>query len=129
LLNILDRDYSGLHRGDLALITSKMDGYVPRTADVIIIDEADHYDRLLKAHLGPDIVISDNCRPYYEETMRGNEMFIKMHKDMPQKEWDIRDLDLHPKGETPRGTTPGWIGGTKKTKQQRKVIKARRKQR
>lgn len=97
--------------------------------DIIIWDEAHQFDRQLKAHLGPDFVFSDNCRPYYEETLRESEMFNqKMFMDIPTKcvNWQ---LPAHKPGETPRGTKPAYIGGTKKTKQQRAAIKARRKQR
>lgn len=96
--------------------------------DIIIWDEAHQFDRQLKAHLGPDFVFSDNCRPYYEEVLRGNEMFNqKMLMDIPTK--CVEEGPAHKPGETPRGTKPRYIGGTKKTKQQRAAIKARRKQR
>lgn len=130
LLNLLDRDFSGsMSRDEVMLLTHKLDGYVPRTPDVFIVDEAHQFDRQLKAHLGPDFVFSDNCRPYYEETMRESEMFNqKMFMEIPTKCGDWQ-LPAHKPGETPRGTKPAYIGGTKKTKQQRAAIKARRKQR
>lgn len=97
--------------------------------DIIIYDEADHYDKRMKDIMGPTFVISDHCRPFYEETMRGSEMFAyKMKHDMPYKDctWSA---PAHKPGETPRGTKPSHIGGKKKSKQQRAVLKARRKQR
>ena len=55
----------------------------------------------------------------------------ELHYSLPHavQEWTVNDLDFHYKGETPRGTSPSFIGGVKKTKQQRAAIKARRKQR
>lgn len=126
MLNILDRDFSGsMGQRDLKLLAEKM-GEMPD--GVIIWDEAIQYDKLLKAHLGPTFVISDHCRPFYEETARESRMFeLKMQHDMPVK---CVDYDPpHKPGETPRGTKPSWVGGVKKTKQQRAAIKARRKQR
>ena len=111
---------------DLTLFVVK---HVEELADgVIIWDEAAQYDKLLKAHLGPTIVISDHWRPFYEETARESRMFeMKMRHDIPVK---CVDYELpHKPGETPRGTKPSWVGGVKKTKQQRAAIKARRKQR
>lgn len=95
--------------------------------DIIIYDEADHYDKRMKDIMGPTFVISDHCRPFYEETMRGSEMY-KMTHDVPYKDltWSVL---AHKPGETPRGTKPAFIGGKKKSKQQRAVLKARRKQR
>lgn len=96
--------------------------------DVIIWDEAHHYDDKLKTYLGPGFVISDHCRPYYEETARESQMFAyKMAHDIPVKEWSYQ-APAHKPGETPRGTKPRFIGGKKKSKQQRAALKARRKQ-
>lgn len=84
--------------------------------DIIIFDEADRYDKRMKDIVGPTFVISDHCRPYYEET------YSVRHDLMCKK-------PTYKAGETPRGTKPSFIGGIKKTKQQRAVTKARRKQR
>jgi len=96
-------------------------------ADLIFFDEAHHYDERIKNYMGPTFVISDHCRPFYEETMRGNETY-KMTHDVPYKDiaWSA---PTHKPGETPRGTKPSYIGGKKKSKQQRAAAKARRKQR
>lgn len=125
LLNSLDCG-AGMSYRDLVFVTEK---HVEELPDGIIIwDEVAQYDKLLKAHLGPNFVFSDNCRPYYEETARESRMFeLKMQQDMPVKYVDYGPP--HKPGETPRGTKPSWVGGVKKTKQQRAAIKARRKQR
>ena len=95
--------------------------------DIIIYDEAHHYDKRVKDIMGPTFVISDYCRPYYEEVIQGSDVY-KMTHDLPYKDmaWSA---PAHKPGETPRGTKPRFIGGQKKTKQQRAALKARRKQR
>lgn len=89
--------------------------------DIIIYDEAHHYDKRMKDIMGPSFVISDHCRPFFEET-------YKMSHNMPVKDWSYM-APSHKPGETPRGTKPSFIGGKKKSKQQRAAAKARRKQR
>lgn len=89
--------------------------------DIIIYDEAHHYDKRMKNIMGPGFIISDHCRPFFEET-------YKMSHHMPVKEWSFQ-APAHKPGETPRGTKPSFIGGKKKSKQQRAAAKARRKQR
>ncbi|MNK75751.1 hypothetical protein D3C87_953010 [compost metagenome] len=113
------------------LFSDKLDGADMRRLQpsIIIWDEAHQYDKALKAHLGPHAEFTESCRPYYEEVLRGNEMFNqKMFMDIPTKcvDWQA---PAHKPGETPRGTKPRTIGGIKKTKQQRAATKARRKQR
>lgn len=89
--------------------------------DIFIFDEAHHYDKRMKDIMGPSFVISDHCRPFFEET-------YKMSHNMPVKDWSYM-APSHKPGETPRGTKPSVIGGKKKSKQQRAAMKARRKQR
>lgn len=97
--------------------------------DIIILDEADHYDKRMKDIMGPTFVISDHCRPYYEETAQASQMFAyKMAHDIPYEK-HLWMPPAHKPGETPRGTKPRFIGGQKKSKQQRAAMKARRKQR
>lgn len=131
---LLDRDFSGsMDHNELR--SFMFDDIGPRgmgggfLSDIIIYDEADHYDKRMKDIMGPTFVISDHCRPYYEETARESQMFAyKMAHDMPYKDltWSAPE---HKPGETPRGTKPRFIGGQKKSKQQRAAMKARRKQR
>lgn len=97
--------------------------------DFFILDEADHYDKALRAHSELTFGVGSCMIPYYEETARESQMFAyKMAHDMPYKDltWSA---PAHKPGEAPRGTKPAFIGGKKKTKQQRAALKARRKQR
>lgn len=133
LLDIVNLDRSGLGRDVIFLshapmITDKLDGADMRhlQPSIIIWDEAHQFDRALKAHLGPHAEFTENCRPYFEETMRGSDMY-KMTMDIESKHY--YQAPAHKPGETPRGTKPSFIGGIKKTKQQRAAMKARRKQR
>lgn len=110
------------------LFSDKLDGADMRhlQPSIIIWDEAHQFDKALKAHLGPHAEFTESCRPYYEEVLRGNDMY-KMTMDIESKHY--YQAPAHKPGETPRGTKPSFIGGIKKTKQQRAATKARRKQR
>lgn len=126
VVTLTHRDMSGSLSPDEFIM---MDIGMRGQPDIIIHDEAHHYDQRMKGIMGPGFVISDHCRPYYEETARESQMFAyKMAHDMPYKDltWSA---PAHKPGEAPRGTKPAFIGGKKKTKQQRAALKARRKQR
>lgn len=64
---------------------------------------------------------------FFDEAYHMADSYEQCH-NMPYKDLQWQ-APAHKPGETPRGTKPSYIGGQKKTKQQRWALKARRKQR
>lgn len=121
LLDILDREYPEIKPH---VVTHRSPLVVLRPDDMsgsMTAEEAEEVVRKMAGYQPP------GGHYDYEDQIQGTQMFIKMRHDMPVK---CVDYDPpHKPGETPRGTKPSWVGGMKKTKQQRAAIKARRKQR